>query len=86
MDHLEQAEEQDNSMEQELYKIRAVLGHKGSLKVTDPNWRGSKYNVQIEWKTGEITLEPLSAIAADDRITCAVYAKEKNLYNLDGWK
>ena len=25
-------------------------------------------------------------IAADDPITCAAYAKEKNLYNLDGWK
>ena len=30
--------------------------------------------------------EPLSVIAADDPITCAAYAKEKNLYNLDGWK
>ena len=37
-------------------------------------------------ETGEITLEPLSVIAADDPITCAAYAKEKNLYNLDGWK
>ena len=36
--------------------------------------------------TGEVTFEPLSVIAADDPITCAAYAKEKNLYNLDGWK
>ena len=28
----------------------------------------------------------MSVIAADDPITCAAYAKEKNLYNLDGWK
>ena len=34
----------------------------------------------------EITFEPLSVIAADDLITCAAYVKEKNLYNLDGWK
>ena len=27
----------------------------------------------------------MSVIAADDPITCAAYAKEKNLYNLDGW-
>ena len=33
-----------------------------------------------------ITFEPLSVIAADDPISCAAYAKEKNLYNLDGWK
>ena len=37
-------------------------------------------------ETGEVTLEPLSVIAADDPITCAAYAKEKNLHNLDGWK
>ena len=42
LDHLEQAEEQDNSMDQELYKFRAIIGHKGPLKVTDPNWKGSK--------------------------------------------
>ena len=36
LDHLKQAEEQDNSMDQELYKFRAILGHEGPLKVTDP--------------------------------------------------
>ena len=86
LDHLEQADEQDNSMDQELYRFRAIIGHEGPLKATDPNWKGSKWNVQIEWETGEITFEPLSVIAADDPITCAAYAKEKNLYNLDGWK
>ena len=86
LDHLEQAEEQDNSMDQELYKFKAIIGHKGPLIATDPNRKGSKWNVQIEWETGEITFEPLSVIAADDPITCAAYAKEKSLYNLDGWK
>ena len=28
----------------------------------------------------------MSVIAGDDPITCAAYANEKNLYNLDGWK
>ena len=86
LDHLEQADEQDNSMDPELYRFRAIIGHEGPLKATDPNWKGSKWNVQIEWETGEITFEPLSVIAADDPITCAAYAKEKNLYNLDEWK
>ena len=34
-DHLEQPEEQENSMGQELYTFRAMIGHKGPLKVTD---------------------------------------------------
>ena len=74
LDHLEQAEEQDNTMDQELYRFRAIIARKGPLKVTDPNWKGSKWNVQIEWETGKITFEPLSVIAADDPITCAAYA------------
>ena len=82
MDHLEQADEHDNFMDQELYRFRAIIGHKGPLKATDPNWKGSKWNVQIEWETGVITFEPLSVIAADDPITCAAYAREKNL--MDG--
>ena len=86
LDHLEQAVEQDNSMDQVLYRFRAIICHEGPLKATDPNWKGSKWNVQIEWETGEITFEPLRVIAADDPITCAAYAKQQNLYNLDGWK
>ena len=49
-------------------------GHKGPLKAIDPNWKGSKWNVQNQWETGENTFEPLSVIAADDPITCAAYA------------
>ena len=86
LDHLEQAEEQDNSIHQELYKSRSIIGHECPLKVTDPKLEGSKYNVQIEWETGEVTFGPLNVIAADDPITCAAYGKEKNLYSIDGWK
>ena len=50
-----------------------------------PDWKGSKYNVQVEWETGEITFEPLSIIAADDPVTCAAYAKENDLLALEGW-
>ena len=66
--------------------FRAVIGHEGPLKVTDSNWKGSKNNVQIEWDTEAITFEPLSVMADADPIICAAYAKEKNLYHLDGWK
>ena len=86
LDHLEQADEQDNAKDQELYRFRAIIGHKGPLKATDPNWKGSKWNVQIELETGEIRFELLSVIAAVDPVTCTAYAKEKNLYNLKDGK
>ena len=37
LNHLEQADEQDNSMDQELYRFRAIIGYEGPLKATDPN-------------------------------------------------
>ena len=37
LDNLEQADEQDNSMDQELYRVRAIIGHEGPLITTDPN-------------------------------------------------
>ena len=86
LDPINQVEAQDNSMDEELYRFSAIIGHEGPLQVTDPSWKVRKYNVQVEWETGEITFEPLSVVAADDPIACAAYAKEKNIYNLDRWK
>ena len=43
LDHfLEQAEEQDNSMDQELYRFRVIICHEGPSKVNGPSWKGSK--------------------------------------------
>ena len=72
-------------IDQELYRFRAIIGYLGPLLASDPDWKGSKYNVQVEWETGEITFEPLSIIAADDPVTCADYAKENDLLALEGW-
>ena len=81
LDHLDQQEQQED-----LYKFRAITGHQGPFSPQDENYKGSKYNVMVEWETGEITDEPLSLIAADDPVTCAEYAKKHDLPHLDGWK
>ena len=84
LEHLENAQDHDMGMDQELYRFRAIIGHQGPLLASDPDWKGSKYNVQVEWEAGEITFEPLSIIAADDPVTCAAYAKENDLLALEG--
>ena len=83
--HLENSQDHDMGMDQELYGFRVIIGHQGPLLASDPDWKGRKYNVQVEWETGEITFEPLSIIAADDPVTCAAYAKENDLLALEGW-
>ena len=85
LEHLENAQDHDMGMDQELYRFRAIIGQQGPLLASDPDWKGSKYNVQVAWETGEITFEPLSIIAADDPVTCAAYAKENDLLALEGW-
>ena len=55
LERLENAQDHDMGMDQELYRFRAIIGHQGPLLDSDPDWKGSQYNVQVEWETGEIT-------------------------------
>ena len=86
VDHLEAAANEDNEINDDLFKFRALIGHQGPLKPADPNWKVCKFNVLVEWETGEKTYEPLSILAADDPVTCATYAKENDLLHIEGWK
>ena len=85
VDHLESPANEDNEINDDLFKFRALIGHQGSLRPTDPNRKGCKVNVVLEWETGKI-YEPLSILAADDPVTCATYAKENDLLHIEGWK
>jgi hypothetical protein len=40
----------------------------------------------LKGKNGEITNEPMTTIAADDPVTCAIYAKDNNLLDVTSWK
>ena len=85
MDYIQKgtdAEEDPDS----LFKFRDIVAHQGPLESTDPNHKGSKYNVMVEWESGEVTYEPLALISKDDPITCAVYAKKHDLLDTIGWK
>jgi hypothetical protein len=69
-----------------VWKYKRIASHQGPLKSGDPNYKGSSYNVLIEWENGEITAEALNVIAADDPVTCAIYAKENGLLEVPGWR
>jgi len=47
---------------------------------------GSSYNLNIEWKNGEITPEPLDIFAADDPVVRAIYAKQNKLLDTPDWQ
>ena len=69
-----------------VWKFRRIVSHQGPLRSEHPDYKGSMYNVMVEWETGEISSEPLQLIAADDPVTCAIYAKDNGLLELPGWK
>jgi hypothetical protein len=69
-----------------VWKFKCISAHQGALMPKDKDWNGSVYNVIMEWENGEITAQPLSIIAADDPVSCAIYARDDNLLDVDGWK
>ena len=63
-----------------------ITAHQGPLSQQHKDYKGSSYNIRVEWENGEITYEPLDIIAKDDPVTCAIYARKNNLLHLPGWK
>jgi hypothetical protein len=69
-----------------VWKFRRITAQKGTINQLHKNWKGSKFNVMVEWENGEITAEPLAMIADDNPVTCAIYARENDLLETEGWK
>jgi hypothetical protein len=68
-----------------LWKFRSIKSHHGPLLPSDPKYKGSRWNVLVEWETGEITCEPLDAIKHEKAI-CGIYARKHGLLDEAGWK
>ena len=51
-----------------VWKFKSISGHQGPLSKGDKDYKGSRYNVLVNWETGERTYEPLNLIAADDPV------------------
>ena len=58
LDHLETAQDTDLGVDQEIFKFRAIIEHQGPLEATDPDWKGSKYNVQMNGRLRRLPLNP----------------------------
>jgi hypothetical protein len=63
-----------------------ILAHQGPLTVKDSRYKGSSYNLLIEWDGMEPAWEPLNIIAADDKVSCAIYGEANGLLDKKGWK
>mmetsp|Transcript_22842 Transcript_22842/g.34620 ORF Transcript_22842/g.34620 Transcript_22842/m.34620 type:complete len:658 (+) Transcript_22842:2551-4524(+) len=78
--------EKDLEHQDTVWKFKRIVAHEGPLRTNHPNYKGSLYNVRIEWEDSSITSEPLGIIASDDSVTCAIYARDNELLDMPGWK
>lgn len=69
-----------------VLKFKDIIGHKGSIKKDHKEYKGSPYNATVLWENGATSDEPLSVIATDDPLSCAVYAQEHDLFDLPHWR
>jgi hypothetical protein len=87
MDYMEKDEQQHQDKDGNgFWNFKHIVGHEGPFRTSDPEYKGSRYNVLVEWENGEITSEPLNIFGKDDPVTCAVYAHEHGLLEEEGWK
>jgi Reverse transcriptase (RNA-dependent DNA polymerase) len=82
---------EDDDMWDGMWKFREILDHKRVYLHQKDQYKGSSYNLLIEWETGERTWEPLytkdgKGIHQTDPVTVAIYAKKNNLIDTQGWK
>ena len=73
------------SGEHDSFTYSGILDHQGPLKKHDPKYKGSSYNVLVNWDDGTQTWEPLNLIAKQDPVTLARYAFDNGLLNKPGW-
>jgi hypothetical protein len=85
-DLIEQQHEAEAKGETKIWSFKDIIGHQGPLKPSDKRYKGSTYNVLVQWEDGSETYEPLTLIIKDDPVTCARYALDQDLLEVPGWK
>ena len=75
-----------NTEDLTFWNWKQIQSHEGPLSPTHPSYKGSKYNLVIEWDDGSVTHEPLDTFCKDAPMACATYAKDNGLLSAPGSK
>jgi hypothetical protein len=66
--------------------FKSIMAHEGPFTVKHPSYKGSAWNVLVEWDVGEPTWEPLNLMGKCDPVSVAMYGEANGLLNKKGWK
>ena len=57
-----------------MYVYKGIVGHVGPIKPGSKNYKGSSFNLNVEWMDGNIMKKALRTMAKDDPVSCARWA------------
>jgi hypothetical protein len=83
---IEQQQDQKEKGTKNVWAFTGIKSHHGPLTKQHRDYKGSSYNVVVEWEDGSETTEPLDIMIKDDPVTVAEYAAANNLTDKPGWK
>ena len=71
-----------------VWNFQSVIGHQGLLNQNDPGYKGSAYNVLVQWETLEQSYKPLHLFSKTQsrRVPCTEYVWKNNLLDKPGWR
>ena len=76
LDHADRKVNPDDN--DQTFAFETILDHRRA--------KNRKYEVLVQWSTGEETWEPLRLMIKEDPITLATYAAKNRLLDEDQWK
>ena len=74
------------SGQHDFISYSGIINHQGPIEKNDPKYKGSSYNVLVDWDDSTQTWELINIISKQDLITLAHYAHDNGLLNKPGWK
>ena len=82
-DILDYVERETNNKDSNYQRFRKTISHSLLLGKKVKNRTGIE--LQVVWETGATLTESFEALRKDIPVDLAIYAKENNLLELDGW-
>ena len=82
-DILDYVERENNPKDGDHWRFRKILSH--SLIPGKKEKDKTGIEIQVVWETGATSTESFEALKKDIPVDLAIYVKENNLLELDGW-
>ena len=82
-DILDYVERETNNKDGDYWRFRKIISH--SLLPGKKVKNRTGIELQVVWETGATSTESFEALRKDIPVDLAIYAKENNLLEFDGW-